>query len=101
MGCRAALTSSTVCGMPTPWNVLVVDDEEDVHGVTTIALKRKNWRGRPISLKSARSGKEARELLQASGTPRFHCALVDVVMETNDAGLQLCDFIRSTMPRTM
>jgi hypothetical protein len=87
--------------MATPWNVLIVDDEEDVHGITNIALKRKNWRGRPIALKSARSGKEAREILQSGDAPNFHCALVDVVMETNDAGLQLCDFVRSNMPRTM
>src|SRR5262245_6774415 len=87
--------------MAVAWNVLIVDDEEDVHGVTTLALKRKQWRGRTIALKSARSGKEAREILQNPATPSFHCALVDVVMETNDAGLQLCDFIRATLPRTM
>ena len=96
---------SGACGslhaMPTAWNVLIVDDEEDVHGVTTLALKRKNWRGRPLALTSARSGREARDILQSSSAPQFHCALVDVVMETNDAGLVLCDFIRSNMPRTM
>jgi CheY-like chemotaxis protein len=87
--------------MLAPWNVLVVDDEEDIHGITALALKRKNWRGRPIAMKSARSGREARELLLAPDAPKFHCALVDVVMETDDAGLQLCDFVRSNMPRTI
>jgi CheY-like chemotaxis protein len=87
--------------MSNEWHVLIVDDDADVHMVTSLALKRKTWRGRPIVLKGARSGREAREILQASDSPRFHAALVDVVMETNDAGLQLCDFIRSNMPRTM
>lgn len=85
--------------MAAAWNVLVVDDEDDIHHVTRLALKRKNWRGRPISLSHAKSGAEARELLTAKGAPNFHAALVDVVMETEDAGLQLCDFIRSNIPR--
>ena len=86
--------------MGTAWNVLVVDDEEDVHNITTVALRRKSWRDRPIVLCHAKSGAEARRLLEASDAPSFQCALVDVVMETDDAGLRLCDFIRSKMPRT-
>src|SRR5215471_5408983 len=86
--------------MAGKWNVLIVDDEEDMHDITRIALRRKTWRDRPIVLTSARSGKEAKELLQKPDAPSFHCALVDVVMESNDAGLLLCDFIRQTMPRT-
>jgi CheY-like chemotaxis protein len=81
-----------------PWNVLIVDDEEDIHSITTIALRRKTWRGRPIVLRSARSGREASEILSQQA---FHAALVDVVMETDDAGLRLCEFIRSSMPRTL
>ena len=68
--------------MSAPWNVLVVDDEEDVHDVTRLALKRKSWRGRPIVLTGARSAAEARTLLSSDDAPRFHCALVDVVMES-------------------
>ena len=87
--------------MASAWNVLVVDDEEDVHNVTRLALRRKTWQNRPITLTSARSGAQARELLESPDTPHFHCALVDVVMESDDAGLRLCDLIRATMPRTM
>jgi CheY-like chemotaxis protein len=86
--------------MAVPWNVLVVDDEEDVHRVTRIALRRRTWRGRGIALTNARSGTEARGILESADAPCFHCALVDVVMESNDAGLVLCDFIRSNVPRT-
>lgn len=85
--------------MDLSWNVLVVDDEDDMHDVTKLALRRRTWRKRPIVLTSARSGAEARKILQA-GDVRFHCALVDVVMETNDAGLQLCDFIRANIARS-
>jgi CheY-like chemotaxis protein len=86
--------------MASAWNVLVVDDAEDVHDITRLALKRKSWRGRPFALTHARSGAEARTLL-ADGGARFHAVLVDVVMESEHAGLELCDFIRSTLPRTV
>jgi CheY-like chemotaxis protein len=81
------------------WKVLVVDDAEDIHQITRLALRRKSWLGRPISVTSARSGKEAREIIE--GDSSFACALVDVVMETDSAGLELCEFIRLRAPRTM
>lgn len=87
--------------MGAPWSVLVVDDEEDVHTITTLALKRRSWMGRRISLVHARTGAEAREILAKPDTPRFHVALVDVAMETPDAGLLLCDHIRRRFPPTM
>jgi CheY-like chemotaxis protein len=86
--------------MRAAWNVLVVDDEDDIHHVTRLALKRKNWRGRPLALSHAKSGAEARELLLSKSSPHFHAALVDVVMESENAGLELCDFIRSNIPRS-
>jgi CheY-like chemotaxis protein len=87
--------------MGATWNVLVVDDEEDIHSITRLALRRKSWRDRPIVLTSARSAEMARSILTAADAPTFHCALVDVVMESDVAGLELCDFIRSTAPRTL
>jgi CheY-like chemotaxis protein len=81
------------------WKVLVVDDAEDIHQITRLALRRKSWLGRPIAVTSARSGKEAREIIESD--PTFACALVDVVMETDTAGLELCEFIRLRAPRTM
>jgi CheY-like chemotaxis protein len=86
--------------MTANWQVLVIDDEDDVHDITKLALKRKTWRDRPLELTHAKSAAQARSILSAPNAPTFHCALVDVVMESNDAGLELCDFIRSTVPRT-
>jgi CheY-like chemotaxis protein len=82
------------------WNVLVVDDEEDVHNITKIALRRRTWKERPIDLTSAKTSVAARNILTSPHAPRFHCVLVDVVMESNDAGLRLCDFIRTSIPQT-
>jgi CheY-like chemotaxis protein len=83
------------------WNVLVVDDEQDIHQVTKLALKRKTWRNRPMNLTSAFSRKEAEAILKGKAADFFHAALVDVVMETDEAGLELCQFIRSHCPRTL
>jgi signal transduction histidine kinase/DNA-binding response OmpR family regulator len=82
------------------WSILVVDDEKDVHEVTHLALKRKHWRKRPFELTSCHSAREARELLK-KGPSRFQVALVDVVMETQHAGLDLCHFIRAECPSSL
>jgi CheY-like chemotaxis protein len=81
------------------WKVLVVDDAEDIHQITRLALRRKSWLGRAIAVTSARSGAEARAIIESDAS--FACALVDVVMETDTAGLELCEFIRLRAPRTM
>jgi CheY-like chemotaxis protein len=81
------------------WRILVVDDEEDVHAVTGLALKRRSWKERPFELTGARSGADARRLLGTVEQP-FQVALVDVVMETDRAGLDLCEYIRATQPRS-
>ncbi len=86
--------------MAEPWSILVVDDEQDVHAVTTLALKRRVWRGREFHLQHAHSAAEARDILKSYGH-RFHVAIVDVVMESDDAGLELCRYIRANFAATI
>ncbi|MGW8358855.1 ATP-binding protein [Streptomyces wedmorensis] len=81
------------------WRVLVVDDDPDVHAVTRLVLKNKLWRNQAFELTSAYSQAEAESLL-ASGV-FYHVALVDVVMEEQESGLELCSTIRTTCPRSM
>lgn len=82
------------------WNILVVDDEPDVLAVTRLALRDVTVYGLPIKIYSAGSKAEAIELLRGplhlpgSSEPLVAVALVDVVMETDHAGLELCKFIR-------
>jgi CheY-like chemotaxis protein len=82
----------------TKWRILVVDDEEDVHAVTNLALKRRSWKGRAFDIVPARSAADAKKVLAAAKEP-FDVALVDVVMETDSAGLDLCEHIRATQTR--
>jgi CheY-like chemotaxis protein len=84
------------------WNVLIVDDEPDVLAVTRLALKDVTVYGLPIKIHTARSKAEAIEKLNTTlalpGAAEGACAVafIDVVMETDHAGLELCDHIRNT-----
>ena len=73
--------------------VLVVDDDEYVHQLTKMVLRGFSFEGCPIRLASAMSAKEAIKFL--SQNENVAVALVDVVMETDNAGLELVNHIRN------
>lgn len=77
------------------WKILIVDDEIDVHSVTTFMLAGQKYRNRAFSFLHAMSGAEARHIL--SGHPDIAVVLLDVVMETDDSGLRLVRFIREEL----
>ena len=77
------------------WLVLVVDDEPAVHTVTRLALDGFEVEGVPVRLRHAHSAAEAREFLQKE--PRVALVLLDVMMETDSAGLELARWIRVTL----
>ncbi len=77
------------------WNVLIVDDEKDVHEVTRYALNNIEFDGKSIEFISVFSGKEAMTLL--SENANIAVILLDVVMETDDAGLRVIKYIRDTL----
>ncbi len=79
-------------GDEVSWRILVVDDEPDIHDVTRMLLGRMDFCGRRVTLDSAYSGAQAKERLEAH--PETALVLLDVVMETDDAGLRLVDDIR-------
>lgn len=78
-----------------PWRVLIVDDEEQVHKVTKLVLSQCDFDHAPIELVHAYSMKEAQAILNEQEP--FALALIDVVMETDDAGLKLVQYIRETL----
>ena len=79
----------------SPWKVLIVDDEPDIYSMTDFALKNFEFADRKLQLFQAMSAKEAQNIL--SNEPDMAVALIDVVMETDDAGLKLVDFIRNEL----
>jgi len=79
----------------TPWKVLIVDDEEDIHTVTKMALKRFTLDERGLTFLHAFSAKEAKELLAKEED--IALIFLDVVMETDDAGLLLAKWLREDL----
>lgn len=80
------------------WQVLVVDDDDDVHSSTEFALRRQKIQGRHLQLLHAHSGKEAQVILK--NNPSIAAIFLDVVMETETAGLDLIGYIRETLHLT-
>ncbi len=78
-----------------PWKILIVDDAPDVHAMTCLALREVLYRGRPLEIRSAYSAAEGFE--QLSRHPDTAIVLLDVVMETDDAGLRLAARIRGEL----
>ncbi|MBE4573151.1 phosphodiesterase [Vibrio navarrensis] len=78
-----------------PWKVLLVDDDQQMHQITRLALSGFHFQERSLELISAYSGVEARRILQEQQD--IAVAFVDVVMETEHAGLELVRFIRETL----
>ena len=80
---------------PPPWRVLIVDDDVDVHVVTKFSLSNACFQGRRLSFLHAYSGEEALTTLRT--TPDIALVLLDVIMETSDAGLNVARQIRETL----
>ncbi|WP_370277684.1 response regulator [Pontibacterium sp.] len=78
-----------------PWKVLVVDDEEGIHGITRMIFRGYEFEQRPIELISAMNGTEAKDMLAQH--PDIALVLLDVVMETDNAGLLLVEHIRNDL----
>jgi len=74
------------------WKVLIVDDEADIHKITELVMNDFQFQGRKIIFLNAYSANEAREILKKNSD--IAVILLDVVMETQTAGLDLIKFIR-------
>lgn len=80
---------------PDAWKVLVVDDEEDVHAVLRLALQDMLIEHRPLQLLDAHSAEQAKGVLTSN--PDIALILLDVVMESDRAGLHLVRYVRDEL----
>jgi response regulator RpfG family c-di-GMP phosphodiesterase len=74
------------------WRILVIDDDEAVHEVTKLVLSDAEIEHRKLDIVSAFSSQQAKEIMLNDNS--FCMAFVDVVMETDHAGLELVEWIR-------
>lgn len=77
------------------WNVLIVDDDEQVHLITRQALRNFYFEDSKIHFFSAYSAQEARDFLVNEDS--IALIVLDVVMESDDAGLELARYIREEL----
>jgi two-component system sensor histidine kinase ChiS len=77
------------------WKILVVDDEPEIHNVTKLVLNDFIFEGKALTFISAYSGEEAKALIEKH--PDTALILLDVVMETDDAGLEAVKYIRDVL----
>jgi CheY-like chemotaxis protein len=84
------------------WPVLFVDDEPDVLAVSRLAMKNFEVYGLPLKIYTASSKADAIALMRNNSEVACSLAVafLDVVMETDHAGLDLCDYFRKDMGNT-
>jgi len=84
------LKSSLPC-----WKVVIVDDDEEIHKVTKLSLNSFQFEGRSLEFVSLYSGEEAKAYFKESSDVAL--TLLDVVMESDDAGLQVANYLRNEL----
>lgn len=80
------------------WKIIVIDDDEGVLATTRLVLRGFSFENRPVELIFGQSGAEARVLVRDH--PDAAILLLDVVMETGDAGLDVVRFVRDELKNT-
>ena len=75
------------------WKIAVIDDDHAVHEGTRFALSDYNLNGATLEIVSAYSAAEGRTLMRDN--PDIAAVLLDVIMETDVAGLELVEYIRN------
>lgn len=77
------------------WTILIVDDEQDVIDVSLMVFEDFEYMGKGLRVLTANSATAAREIFQSEGD--IAAAYIDVVMETEHAGLDLVEYVRNEL----
>jgi len=77
------------------WKLLIVDDEPEVHNITKIVLSKFSFNNKGLEFLSAYNSHEAINLLQNHSD--ISVILLDVVMDSDDAGLKIAKMIRQDL----
>jgi len=77
------------------WKVLIVDDDDEIHKVTQLSLSDFSFEDKSLEFISAYSGDDAKRILREFDD--IALVLLDVVMESDDAGLKVSKYIRNEL----
>ncbi|MBF0436979.1 MAG: DUF3369 domain-containing protein [Magnetococcales bacterium] len=77
------------CGL---WKIMIIDDDPGVHRVTQMVLAKFRFEGLGLQFVNGYSGADAKRLIQEH--PDTAIILLDVVMVTDNAGLEVVKYIR-------
>lgn len=78
-----------------PWKIIIADDEEEVHTMTRMVLRKFTFENRSVELISTFSGSETLKVMEEQ--PDIAVILLDVVMETENSGLEVVRKIRENL----
>src|ERR1700754_5090496 len=87
--------AQATAGTERRWKVAVIDDDAAVHEGTRFALNDYALNGQSLEILSAYSAAEGRKLMREHSD--IAAILLDVIMETDSAGLDLVEFIRNEL----
>lgn len=77
------------------WNILIVDDVENVHTQTKIALRSIKYNNKKLNILNASSAKEAKEIINNDTNNSLALVLLDIVMENNEpTGFDVVQYLR-------
>src|SRR5437762_2611874 len=74
------------------WKIAIIDDDPAVHEGTRFALSDYKLNRQGLEILSAYSAAEGRQLMRSH--PDIAVVLLDVIMESDTAGLELVEYIR-------
>ncbi|ELS03400.1 diguanylate cyclase (GGDEF) domain-containing protein [Xenococcus sp. PCC 7305] len=77
------------------WKILLVDDDVEIHKVTILALGDLEFEGKPVTFFNAYSGEDAKQIIRENSD--IAMILLDVIMETEDAGLEVVKYVRNVL----
>lgn len=78
-----------------PWKIVIADDEEEVHAMTRMVMRKFEFEGRKVDLISTYSGSETVDVIRDN--PDTAILLLDVVMESENSGLEVVKRIREEL----
>jgi CheY-like chemotaxis protein len=89
------LSAKVELSKTTAWKILIVDDEQATHSITKSVLKDLVFLGKAMSFESVYSGAQAKDYIKFN--PDTALILLDIVMETERAGLEVVKYIREEL----